>query len=118
MSERVYRIERVGCWIGQISAERSDAVMKAEVADHVHGVFPLPMGIEREDRCSASNLAFKDKICLWARMAWVSFDTAFNRTHARARPHASSAVACSCMIVLDRDRCIIVCDIFWSSRRL
>ena len=49
MSERVYRLERVGCWIGQISAKRSDAAMKAEVADHVHGVFPLPMGIERTD---------------------------------------------------------------------
>ena len=100
MSERVYRIERVGCWIGQISAERSDAVMKAEVADHVHGVFPLPMGIEREDRCSASNLAFKDKICLWARMAWVSFDTAFNRTHARSS--STTRFFCCCLLVHDR----------------
>ena len=40
-----------GCWIGQISAEQWGAAPEDEVAVGVHGVCPLPMGIEREDRC-------------------------------------------------------------------
>ena len=31
-------------------AEQWGAVMEDEVAIRVHGVFPLPMGMEREDR--------------------------------------------------------------------
>ena len=64
MSERVYRLgwgpwhhKRVGFGVsqaagsGQISAERLGAATVDEVAVRVHGVCPLPMGIEREDRC-------------------------------------------------------------------
>ena len=66
MSEQVYRLGRgprhhkpVGIEVsqaasrgnGQISAERRGAAMEVEVAIGVHGVFPLPLGIEREDRC-------------------------------------------------------------------
>ena len=40
-----------GSKIGQISAERRGAAMKVEVAFGAHGVFPLPMDMEREDRC-------------------------------------------------------------------
>ena len=39
-----------GCWITQISAEQWGAAMGDEVAIGVHGVFPLPMGMERESR--------------------------------------------------------------------
>ena len=42
---------RPGCQIAQISAERWGAATGDEVAVRVHGVFPLPMGMEREDRC-------------------------------------------------------------------
>ncbi|EJK62587.1 hypothetical protein THAOC_16793, partial [Thalassiosira oceanica] len=34
-----------GCWIAQISADQWGAAMEDEVAIHVHGVSPLPMGI-------------------------------------------------------------------------
>ena len=66
MSERVYRLGRgpwhhkcvgfgasyiAGCEIAQILAERWGAVTADEVAVGVHGVLPLPMGIEREDFC-------------------------------------------------------------------
>ena len=40
-----------GCWIAKVTAERRGAAMGDEVAVHVDGVFPLPMGMEREDRC-------------------------------------------------------------------
>ena len=40
-----------GCLNTQISAERWGTAMEVEVAIVVHGVFPLPLGIEREDRC-------------------------------------------------------------------
>ena len=39
-----------GCWSAQISAEQWGAVMEVAVATGVHGVFSLPMGMEREDR--------------------------------------------------------------------
>ena len=39
------------CQIAQISDERWGAAAGDEVAVRVHGVFPLPMGMEREDRC-------------------------------------------------------------------
>ena len=65
MSERVYRLGRgpwhhkcvglgasqAACEIAQILAERWGAVTGDEVAARVHVAFPLPMGIEREDRC-------------------------------------------------------------------
>ena len=73
MSERFYRLGRgpwhhksigfgvsqahwiwsePGCWIVQISNERRGAAATDEVDVRVlHGVFPLPMGMEREDRC-------------------------------------------------------------------
>ena len=36
-----------GCWIGQISAEQQcGAAMEEEEVFGVHGVFPLPMGID------------------------------------------------------------------------
>ena len=38
-------------WSAQISAEQWVALKGDEVATGVHGVFPLPMGMEREDRC-------------------------------------------------------------------
>ena len=64
MSEQVYRLGRgpryrplscwilsvPGCWSDQISAEQWGVVMEDEVAAGVHGVSPLPMGMEREDR--------------------------------------------------------------------
>ena len=40
-----------GCKIAQISAKRWGAARGDEVAVGVQGVSPLPMGIEREDRC-------------------------------------------------------------------
>ena len=40
-----------GCQIAQILAERWGAATGDKVAVHVHGAFPLPMGMEREDRC-------------------------------------------------------------------
>ena len=40
-----------GCWSAQISHEQRGTAMEVEVAIGVHGVFPLPLGIEREDRC-------------------------------------------------------------------
>ena len=40
-----------GCQIAQISAKRWGAAAEVEVAVLVHGVCPLPMGIEREERC-------------------------------------------------------------------
>ena len=40
-----------GFSIAQISAERWGAAIGDEVAARVDGGFPLPMGIEREDRC-------------------------------------------------------------------
>ena len=40
-----------GRWIGEISAEQWGAATEDEVAVRVQGVFPLHMGIEREDRC-------------------------------------------------------------------
>ena len=65
MSERVYRlgkgpwqhnrvefgVSQPGCKIARISDKRRGAAPGDEVAIHVHGVLPLPMGIEREDRC-------------------------------------------------------------------
>ena len=64
MSERVYGlgrgpwhdkcvgfgVRRPGCQIAQISAQRWGAAIGDEVAARVQGGFPLPMGIEREDR--------------------------------------------------------------------
>ena len=44
------------CENAQISAERRGTAMEVEVAIGVHGVFPLPMGIEREDRCEWAGL--------------------------------------------------------------
>ena len=35
----------------QISAQQWGAATKDEVATRVHGVCPLPMGIEREETC-------------------------------------------------------------------
>ena len=40
-----------GCWSAQISDEQWGTAIEVEVAIGVHGVSPLPMGIEREDRC-------------------------------------------------------------------
>ena len=41
-----------GCEIAQISGERLwGAAAGDEVAARGHGVFPLPMGMEREDTC-------------------------------------------------------------------
>ena len=37
--------------VAMISAQQWVAVAQDEVAIRVHGVFPLPMGMEREDRC-------------------------------------------------------------------
>ena len=65
MSERVYSLGRgprqckhVGFGvsqaaerIAQISAKRWGAAAEDEVTEHVHGAFPLPMGMESEDRC-------------------------------------------------------------------
>ena len=47
------KLARVALWILEqaISDERWGAAMGDEVAIRVHGVFPPPMGIEREDRC-------------------------------------------------------------------
>ena len=45
LSEPVRLLDR------QISDERWGAGGGDEVAACVHGVFPLPMGMEREDRC-------------------------------------------------------------------
>ena len=60
MSERVYRLgrgpwhhESVGFGVSQAagSSRFLGAAATDEVAVRVHGVFPLPMGMEREDRC-------------------------------------------------------------------
>ena len=40
-----------GRWSDQISAEQWGVVVEDEVATGVQVVFPLPMGIERKDRC-------------------------------------------------------------------
>ena len=40
-----------GCQIAQISSEQWGAAIGDEVAARVEGGFPLPMGIEREDKC-------------------------------------------------------------------
>ena len=40
-----------GYWGAYISAEQWGAMKRDEVAKPVHGVGPVPMGIEREDRC-------------------------------------------------------------------
>ena len=40
-----------GCWIAQISAEQWGVAMDDEELTGVRGGFPLPMGMEREDRC-------------------------------------------------------------------
>ena len=45
-----------GRLIAEISEERWGAVMGDEVAIGVHGVFPLPMGMEREVRCERTGL--------------------------------------------------------------
>ena len=37
--------------IARISAKRRGAVRKVDKALRVHSCFPLPMGMEREDRC-------------------------------------------------------------------
>ena len=37
--------------IAQISAEQLGAATKVDKHCRVHGCFPLPMGMEREDRC-------------------------------------------------------------------
>ena len=38
-------------WIAKISADQWSAAAGDEVAAHVHAVCPLPMGMEKEDRC-------------------------------------------------------------------
>ena len=50
-SQRCWIWSEPGCLIAQISAKRWGAAAEDEVALRVHGVFPLPMGMEREDRC-------------------------------------------------------------------
>ena len=40
-----------GCQIAQISDKRWGAATEDGVDARVHGVFPLLMGMEREDRC-------------------------------------------------------------------
>ena len=50
-SEMCLILSEPGCWIAQISDEQWSAAGGDEVAARVHGVFPLPMGMEREDRC-------------------------------------------------------------------
>ena len=40
-----------GGQIAQISARRWGAATQDEAAARVHVVFPLPMGMERDDRC-------------------------------------------------------------------
>ena len=40
-----------GCQIAQILDEPWGAAAEDEVAARVHGDLPLPMGMEREDRC-------------------------------------------------------------------
>ena len=42
--------------MAQISDRQRGAAMEVEVAIRVHGVFPLPMGMEREDRCEGAGL--------------------------------------------------------------
>ena len=39
------------CQISQIPFKRWGAAVEVEVAARVDGVCPLPMGMEREDRC-------------------------------------------------------------------
>ena len=48
-----------GCWNAKISAEQWGAAMEVEVAIHVHGVSPLPMGIPSKDRCEGAGLKTK-----------------------------------------------------------
>ena len=43
-------------WITQISDEPRGAATGDEGDVRVHGVFPLPMGMEREDRCEQTGL--------------------------------------------------------------
>ena len=45
-----------GCWIVQISNERRGAAAEDEVDVRVHGVFLLPLGMEREGRCERTVL--------------------------------------------------------------
>ena len=51
VQELFWILSEPGCWIAQISTEQWGTAMEDEVAIHVDGVFPLPMGIAREDRC-------------------------------------------------------------------
>ena len=64
MSERVYSLgrgpwehKRVGFGVSQAAESPrfqpndGGAAAGDEVTEHVHGVFPLPMGIKSEDRC-------------------------------------------------------------------
>ena len=46
-----FGVSQAAGWIVQISEEQLGAAATDEVAVHVHGVFPLPMGMEREERC-------------------------------------------------------------------
>ena len=46
-----WRLSEPGCQIVKISSGRWSAVTGDKVAFRAHGVLPLPMGIEREDRC-------------------------------------------------------------------
>ena len=45
-----------GCLAGQISDEQWPAAIEVEVEIGAHGVFLLPMGIGREDRCMGKGL--------------------------------------------------------------
>ena len=49
--ETCWILSEPGGQIAQISARRWGAAREDEVAIRVHGVFPLSMGMEREDRC-------------------------------------------------------------------
>ena len=42
--------------IARISAEQWGAAAEVEVAVRVHGVFPLPIGMEREEICEEAGL--------------------------------------------------------------
>ncbi|EJK70141.1 hypothetical protein THAOC_08526 [Thalassiosira oceanica] len=54
-----------GCMmIGQISDRQQGAAMGDEVAIRVHGVFPLPMGVEREDRYRQQGAAMGDEVAI------------------------------------------------------
>ena len=45
-----------GCGISQISDQQWPAAAKVEVEIGAHGVFLLPMGIGREERCMRTGL--------------------------------------------------------------